>query len=194
MPIVATTIETERLTLVIPARGDALSIAAICEAPDVSANTLTLPHPYTEADAHDFVDRVEAGMEAGNRVTFLIRRRADGAGVGTIGLVLEPPHHRAELGYIIRLSERGQGYATEACRGVLAYGFGELGLHKITAAWFTDNPASGRILEKLGFHEEGRLREHFFRGGRWRDTVSVGLLRQEFERQQRSADAGENER
>ncbi len=184
-------IETERLMLTTAALSDAEDVVELFSAPEASANTLTLPYPYSLADAHEFVERVRVGVEADVKITFVIRRRVDRVAVGTIGITIEPEHERAELGYIIGREHWGNGYATEACTLVIAYAFDTLGLHKVTAAWFTDNPASGRVLEKLGFENEGTVREQFFRDGRFRDSVNMGLIKQGYEHQHRSADAEE---
>jgi RimJ/RimL family protein N-acetyltransferase len=180
-------IETERLALTALMPADTDEIRAIMDDQLVSDNTLTLQYPYTRDHAIAFIERIRSGIESGTEVCFSIRLRDSKTLVGTIGQTLTTIHQRAELGYIVGKDFRGNGYATEACRGFLGYSFGVLGLHKVTAAWYTDNPASGRILEKLGFANEGIVREHFFRGGRWRDSVTMGLLRQDYEDQQQSA-------
>ena len=171
-------IESERMVLTVAMPTDAEDVVELFGTPEASANTLTLPYPYTLADAHEFVERVRVGVEADVKITFVIRRLDDKRAVGTIGITIEPEHRRAELGYIIGKEHWGNGYATEACGAVIAYSFDTLGLHKLTAAWFTDNPASGRVLEQLGFENEGTVREHFFRDGRFRDSVNMGLFRQ----------------
>jgi len=53
----------------------------------------------------------------------------------------------------------GHGYATEAARAIVAFGFDTLGLHRIAATCVADNAASAHVLEKIGFRREGRLRE-----------------------------------
>ena len=192
MGLPATIIETERLLLTTFTADDAVAIVAINNVPEVSANTVTLPYPYTAEDAIGFMQRFEGGDGREREACYAIRRRGDRALIGSIGIVPTPSHRRAELGYIIGREYRGVGYATEACAGVLGRCFTTLDLHKVTAAWYSDNPASGRILEKLGFANEGTVREQFFRGGRWRDSVTMGLLRRDYEQQQQeSAQAGE---
>jgi RimJ/RimL family protein N-acetyltransferase len=185
-------IECERLILSVVKAPDAPDIVGLLNTPEASANTLSIDHPYSLADAEEFVDQVGRGVEAGEKITFLARRMEDRRPVGTIGITIEPEHQRAELGYIIGRDHCNNGYATEAGRGVLGYCFDTLGLHKVTAAWFADNPASGRVLEKLGFEHEGMEREQYHRGGFFRDSVNMGLLRRDYVlQQQRSAKAEE---
>jgi ribosomal-protein-alanine N-acetyltransferase len=85
-------------------------------------------------------------------------------------------HRGAKLGYAIRHADWGRGLATEAAETLVSYGFHQLGLHRITAACGPDNPASVRVVEKLGFSLEGRLREHVFTNGAWRDSLLYSLL------------------
>lgn len=184
-------IETERLTMAVLTPDDTDELRVIMDDQEVSDNTLTLPFPYSRDDAVAFIERIRIGIESGTEVCFAIRQRESNTLVGTIGQTLTTVHQRTELGYIVGKDFRGNGYATEACLAVLGYSFGDLGLHKVTAAWYTDNPASGRILTKLGFENEGTVREHFFRGGRFRDSVTMGLLRQDYEQQHHSASAEE---
>ena len=88
--------------------------------------------------------------------------------------------HQAELGYEIDPAYWGQGYATEAARKMLAFGFGELRLHRIWATCLLENVASARVLGKLGLQQEGRLREHRWMKGRWWDSLVFSILEQEW--------------
>jgi RimJ/RimL family protein N-acetyltransferase len=96
-----------------------------------------------------------------------IRLAADGAQVGDIGYELAPDHW-------------GQGYATEAAREIVRFGFEELHLHRIWAQCIADNVRSARVLEKLDMQREGRLRENEHFKGRWWDTLFYGILDREW--------------
>jgi [ribosomal protein S5]-alanine N-acetyltransferase len=74
----------------------------------------------------------------------------------------------------------GQGYATEAARAVLRYGFEELKLNRIYAHHMTKNPASGRVLEKIGMQREGCLRQMIRKWGVLEDVVLYAILRQDW--------------
>lgn len=74
---------------------------------------------------------------------------------------------RAELGYWLAPGLWGQGIMTEAARGVIAFGFDDLGLHKIKVAHLDGNPASQKVIEKLGFRFVGRREEDVWRDDRW---------------------------
>lgn len=70
----------------------------------------------------------------------------------------------------------GKGYATDAVRTTCRYGFEKMRLHKITLTVVTENDAAHHIYRKVGFVEEGRLRQSFRRDGRWYDEYTMGLL------------------
>ncbi|HYK91747.1 MAG TPA: GNAT family protein [Acidobacteriota bacterium] len=74
----------------------------------------------------------------------------------------------------------GQGFGTEAMRLLLDWGFGTLNLNRIYLRVFADNPRAIRSYEKLGFLHEGRMRQDEFRDGKYRDTLLMALLREEW--------------
>jgi RimJ/RimL family protein N-acetyltransferase len=86
----------------------------------------------------------------------------------------------ADIGYELAPEHWGKGYATEAARALIAFGFRELGLHRLSAWCVADNTASARVLEKCGLRLEGRLRENEFYKGRWWDTLLYGMLKSEW--------------
>jgi RimJ/RimL family protein N-acetyltransferase len=86
----------------------------------------------------------------------------------------------ASLGYELVPDQWGQGYATEAARAVLDFGFTHLKIHRITADCVGDNNASAKVLIKLGFQLEGRLREKEFYKGRWWDSLLFAILEPEW--------------
>jgi RimJ/RimL family protein N-acetyltransferase len=75
---------------------------------------------------------------------------------------------------------RGQGYGTDAARTIIRYGFQELGLYRVEAETAEYNVAARRVMEKVGFREEGRRRHHLYRGGKRWDSLVYGLLCHEF--------------
>jgi [ribosomal protein S5]-alanine N-acetyltransferase len=100
--------------------------------------------------------------------------------IGGVGLNLEHDHQRAELGYWIGLPYWGHGYATEASRAMMQYGFEELSLIRIYAQHFGNNPASGRVLTKLGMRYEGCQRQHICKWEEILDLELFGITRQEW--------------
>ena len=84
------------------------------------------------------------------------------------------------MGYWIARSFWGRGYATEAASAFLAFGFRELGLHRIWAWCIAENLASARVLEKIGMRQEGHLRQNEWMKGRWWDTLLYAILETEY--------------
>lgn len=89
-------------------------------------------------------------------------------------------HRSGEVGYALRRDAWGRGYATEAAGLLVDFGFRRLGLHRITACVGPGNTASHAVLRRLGFREEGRMRDHVFTNGAWRDSVLYALLEDEW--------------
>ena len=87
-----------------------------------------------------------------------------------------PNNRHAEIGFILAREHWGKGFAQEAVRRVLAFGFGDMGLHRVEADVDPANEASLALLEKLGFRREGYLHERWFTFGAWKDSVILGLL------------------
>jgi len=106
----------------------------------------------------------------------------DGDPVGTVGHRPPDDHWRtAEVGYMLDPDAWGNGYATDALRTLTADVFSERRLHKLYARVFATNTASQRVLEKVGYTQEGTLREEGVADGERVDVYRYGLLRAEFE-------------
>ena len=86
----------------------------------------------------------------------------------------------AKLGYAIRADHWGRGYATDAARTLVNYGFEQLGLHRISTAIGPDNTPSIALVQRLGFQYEGRIRDHVYTNGAWRDSLLYSLLAPEW--------------
>lgn len=106
---------------------------------------------------------------------------ADGVLIGLVALRdAEPEKGIATLDvYLGEKAYWGRGYATDTVRAVCRYGFEDMRLHKVTLTVATENRAARRAYEKVGFVEEGRLRQVFRRDGRWFDMFTMGLLADE---------------
>lgn len=150
------------------------------------------PTHTTAEDARAFVRRfVRWQVERPRRrYQLAIVLKADGRLVGNCGIrastadVPGDAPFKADIGYEIAAPYWGQGYATEAARAMLAYGFETLKLHRIWARCVADNVASARVLEKLGMRLEGRLRDNERFKGRYWDTLLYSILAPEWRSQQ----------
>ena len=170
------TLETARLKLRPYSEADIAELVPLIGAREVAATTLRISHPYTEQDARAFL----ALAQEPGKIWLATTLRSDGRQIGGVGLRVEDPHQHAELGYWLGVPYWRQGYATEAAGEMLRYGFVDLGLHRIFASHFRHNPASGRILVKLGMRYEGCQREHLRKGDQFVDSELYGVLRQEW--------------
>ncbi len=173
-----TTLTTERLLLRPFTLADAPAVQQLAGAREIAYNTLLVPHPYPDGAAEEWISKPRDA----NSVTFAITVRESGALAGAMGLVINPAHERAEIGYWIAVPYWNRGYATEAGRAVLRYGFETLRLNRISAEHFSRNPASGRVMQKLGMRHEGSLRQHIVKWGQRIDCELYAILRQEWER------------
>lgn len=119
----------------------------------VVRNLVKAPWPYTLDDARNFLD----GDDDPHQPRFLVFARTGGAPrlVGGVGIGRDPDG-ALELGYWIERLSWGLGYATEACRAVLDIAR-TMNIGPLVAGHFLDNPASGRVLRKLGFRPTGRI-------------------------------------
>lgn len=170
-------LHTPRLVLRTYTRHDIPALLPLIGAREIAATTLRIPHPYTQKDAEDLLRR---SREENDTVRLAILLEKSRTFIGGVGLRLEPDHHRGELGYWIGVPYWGNGYATEAARALLQYGFEELKLHRIYAEHYSGNPASGKILANLGMRQEGCLRQHILKWGEYRDSNVYGILQSEF--------------
>jgi ribosomal-protein-alanine N-acetyltransferase len=173
------TLRTRRLVLRGFRMTDVEAVRTLAGDAAVARNTLNVPHPYTRQDAERWIASHPDQLRAGEAVTFAVTAPEEGRVVGAVGLILAPAHDRAELGYWIGAPYWGRGYATEASRAVVRWGFEGLGLRRIHASHFPRNPASGRVLEKLGMRHEGTLRQHVKKWDEYLDLESWGLLADE---------------
>jgi len=143
--------------------------------------------PWTEmAQAEQLIAQDQLDLAAGEHVRLGISRRHDDRLLGSCTLFkIHATNRRAELGYGLGPAFWGLGYAQEAVRTLLGFGFadkarGGLGLHRVEADIDPDNEASARLLTRLGFSLEGRLRERWIVGGVVSDSAIYGLLQRDW--------------
>jgi RimJ/RimL family protein N-acetyltransferase len=172
--------KTRRLLLRAAQASDAPEIERLAGAREVAATTLNIPHPYPAGAAESWIARQAQGWEDGTDAGFAIFEGEGEALVGGIGLRVVAGHRRAELGYWIAVPCWNRGYCTEAADEMLRYGFEELALHRIHASHFGNNPASGRVMEKIGMSHEGRRREHVLKWGEFLDLEEYAVLAEQW--------------
>jgi [ribosomal protein S5]-alanine N-acetyltransferase len=139
--------------------------------------------PYTAEEARALVQGRIAAAGAKPRIAFgmAIVLSQTGTVIGEGGLNIHSQSFRSgEISYIIHPKHWGHGFATEVASTLLAFGFTTLHLHRIFATCDPRNVASEHVLQKLGMHYEGRMREDMLLRDGWRDTVLYSHLEQEW--------------
>lgn len=127
------------------------------------------------------VSSIELWQQAdkeGRRHSFGIFLKGTDELIGDASLfeIIRGPLQKATLGYCLDAAYNGKGYMTEAIHLVLDYAFGEAGLHRIETGAMPHNTGSIRVLEKVGFRQEGLARENVKIQGVWRDHVMFAIL------------------
>lgn len=173
MPVLPT-ITTQRLTLRPFSPTDAARVQELAGDREVADPTANIPHPYPDGMAEAWIATHAPEYQLGTHLTLAITE--GGPILGAITLRLESHQFRAELGYWVGRPYWGRGYATEAAAALVEYGFRQLGLRRIYANHFARNPASGRVMEKIGMRHEGVQRQHSWKEGRAEDLVRYGIL------------------
>ena len=146
-------------------------------ASDAETMTYIPEGPQTEEQARAFVAE-NAGVEA--RAVALVRREDD----RLMGHMLFHPWFAPrthEIGWVLHRDYHGRGYATEAARALLGYGFETLGLHRVIATCQPENVASWRVMEKIGMRREAHFRKCIQRDeATWWDEFFYALLEEEW--------------
>lgn len=136
-------IKTQRLVLRELSDSDVPEIARLAGDWDIARMTARIPFPYSEALARDWMETIGPGE-------FVRGVTLHDALIGAVGYV-ENDDGSAEIGYWIGRPWWGQGFATEAATALVRYCFKVGGFKRLTCCHFVDNPASARVIEKLGF-------------------------------------------
>lgn len=168
-------ITTERLVLRRYSHADIPDILSWVAHASVAGETREIGS--TEASVRRYID-AQNGLkpfEEDKCFELALQRRRDGRVIGMVSMVRSEPR-QAMIGWALGVDFRGIGYATEAARGLITYGFSKLGLHRIQADTNSKNVASWRLMERLGMRQEGRLRKASFYNGEWVDRLIYGLL------------------
>lgn len=159
---------TERLFLRPGWTEDAVELQSMIADEAVVRNLANAPWPYALDDARTFLQRPHSSTEP----SFLIALRTGGAPkiIGGVGIGTQPDGN-LELGYWIARPYWGLGFATEAARAVLGIARA-MNLPRLTGSHMVDNPASGKVLRKLGFQPTGRIVNRYS-AGRGGDVATV---------------------
>ena len=155
---------------------DVPSLVAICQDPEI-VRWIRVPSPYGTDEARAYLSSRDPAARSGAGAHLAIAAARDGGLLGSISLLrFAWADRRAEVGYWLGASARGQGHATRAVTLISQWGFRALSLERIELHAATANPASQRVAERAGFTREAVLRSYLQGAEGRQDIVCFGLL------------------
>jgi len=174
------TLHTSRLLLRPFHLEDAPEVQHLAGAFEIARVTLNVPHPYEDGMAQAWIESHASEFEKGLVAYFALVEATSNALIGSMHLRINRAHAHAELGYWLGVPFWNRGYATEAARTLLHYGFESLELQRIQASHLGCNPASGRVMQKIGMQPEGVSRRAARKWDEFHDLVRYAILREEY--------------
>ncbi len=171
------TLTTDRLILRSFTLEDASDVQRLAGEREVAATTCAISHPYKDGVAEKWIGSHSKGLKTGSGIVYAITLKEahvsdESILIGAIDIRIDQAEKIGELGYWIGKPYWNCGYCTEAANVILSYGFDVLKLRSIHAFHFKQNPASGRVLEKIGMQFEA---EYPRAAEKW--GVSVDLVK-----------------
>jgi len=174
-------IESERLVIDQIKVDDAPLAAKYAGDRKISQFYLEIPHPISEADALEWIKFTHEDFEKNGNYFFGIYLKSTREFIGSITLGMNSHHKRAALGYWLGLPFWNKGYATEAAKAIIDFGFKSLKLNKIYASYMVQNIASKNVMERVGMVKEGTFADHDLVDGEYRTLEQYRILKREFD-------------
>jgi [ribosomal protein S5]-alanine N-acetyltransferase len=173
-------IETPRLRFRRIAQSDAETVFEIFSHPEVT-RYWSSPPMVEMSEAEAFVQRKLVSYAGPGGFQVGVERKEDGELLGACSFFNQNLDcKRAEVGYVLGRKHWGKGYMSEAMTGLIETAFGPMELNRLEADIDPRNEASAKLLQRLGFREEGLLRERWIVAGEVSDTAFYGLLRKDW--------------
>lgn len=176
------TLNTPRLILRPFRMTDTDDLAVLANDKEIALNTENFPYPYEKYMAEKWINQHQEFFLINKKLLLAIVTRKKQQLIGVIGLDVNTDHDRAVLGYWLGRPFWGQGYATEAAKRLLHYGFKELQLQRICSSHLKRNPKSGQVLKKLGMQYEGCQVNHIKKFEQYEDVELYGILKSQYEK------------
>ena len=167
---------TDRLRLRFFTEQDANDVQKLCNNINIYKTTLYIPHPYTVENALLWMKNHRKNFAENKGYEFAITNKETGELLGAIALSHNERHKQGELAYWIGEPFWNKGYGTEAAKAMLQFAFDVKGMHKVFARFFSSNPASGKIMQKIGMVEEGLLKDHVLKDDHFEDLYMYGMI------------------
>ncbi|WP_193200476.1 GNAT family N-acetyltransferase [Nostoc sp. MG11] len=176
------TLDTTRLILRPLSLADAPSIQGVVSVREIADTMISIPHPYPDGEAEQYIRRQISDFEAGHSLSFVIERKPEKVFSGIIEIRdIEREHSQAELSFWLATEVWGKGYMSEALKLLLRFGFKDLDLNRLYAYHMVRNPGSGKVLQKNGFTQEGVLRQRVRKWGVFEDVKIWAILRRDWQ-------------
>lgn len=178
----ATILETERLILTPYADHMAQAVYEVVRKKEIADTMLMIPHPYPRKQVGGWLAYVQKSFEIGSAYEYAVFTKEQPARyIGNCGLVsVSRTHQSGEIGYFIDPAEWGKGYATEACRKLVAETFETHGLNRLFGRCLVRNPASRKVLEKAGMAFEGRFKQELRMNDVYEDIDYLAMLASDY--------------
>lgn len=173
-------IETSRLKMRPLKASDSSLIEKNASIREIADTMISLPHPYPAGEAERYIARQQTEHESGLSVAFIIEHKDDGCFCGLAEIrAIDREHSQAELSFWMVVDVWGRGYMSEAVHELVQYAINNIGINRLYAYHMLRNPASGHVLKKNGFRQEGLLRQRVRKWGQYEDVALWAILRED---------------
>jgi|TARA_Y100000588_G_scaffold125675_1_gene137668 ribosomal-protein-alanine N-acetyltransferase len=159
---------------------DTTDIQRLASDKDVASTTKGIKHPYEDGMAEKWITSCQRRARLREIIHFAIILVRDEAFIGASTIHIDPDTPSAELSYWIGKPYWNEGYASEASKAIVQYGFSQLSLNRIYAAHFTRNPASGHVLKNAGMRYEGSQLGPTIKCGKMEKLELYGVSSEQF--------------
>ena len=174
-------LETDRLMLRAFSFDDADSMMRNWAGDDQVQDMYGEPSYKTHEEVRGLLEKYISSYEDGLHFRWGIFEKASDECIGQIAYFLvDQKNHFGEIEYCVGKAFQGRGYATEATKAVIRYGFEKINFNKVQICVRPSNLPSKKVIDKCGFTYEGTLREYFYRNGKYEDRMYHSILRKEF--------------
>lgn len=175
-------LRTERLVLRSFTSADAAALQAVARERRIADTTISVPHPFTAADAVMWIEKGHRGMVDGTYYGFALVLPEPARLIGYAALHdVNREHSQAEVSFWIGAEFEGRGFVTEAAACLIDFAFDKIGLNRLCAFHMVRNRGSERVLKKLGFRQEGYFRQRVRKWGAFEDVLAWSLLRDDLD-------------
>jgi len=170
---------TKRLILRRFTYDDSPDILELVSHPSVARITTNIE--ASESKVREYIDKQNSipPFEKNRWFDLGIEKKDDGKVIGLLSFVCED-HQQGAIGWSLGIDHRGKGYVTEGARALISYAFTALALHRIRATTSSINPASWKVMERIGMRKEAHFHEVELRDGEWIDVLVYGILAKEW--------------